>query len=386
MAKKRGSNEGSIFKRKDGRWCAVINLGWENGKRQRKQFYGATRQEVAKALNKAIREKQQGLLVASDRQTVEQYLAYWLQHQVQSSVRPRTYESYELLSRVHIVPELGRLSLQELSPQHVQAFLAKKLKSGRAPQTVRHMRTVLRRALNFAIKWGLVSRNSAALVDPPRVERHQVRSLTSEQARSFLNAAHEERLGSLYVVSLSLGMRQGEVLGLRWIDVDIESENPTLMVNQALQRIKSEFQFVEPKTERSRRTIALPKSVVKTLLAHRRRQAAERLAYGPAWQDHGLIFTSLGGSPIERRALHRDFKRILAKAELPESRFHDLRHSAASLLLAQGVPMRSIMELLGHSSITLTADTYSHLMAPALRETADKMDEILTIPDQAKQA
>jgi integrase len=301
-------------------------------------------------------------------------------------VRPRTYESYELLSRVHIVPELGRVSLQNLTPQHIQTLLARKLKAGRAPQTVRHIRTVLRRALNFAIKWGLVSKNSAALVDPPRVERHQVKSLTPEQARKFLETAQAERLGSLYVLSLSLGMRQGEVLGLRWVDVDIEGPNPTLIVNQALQRIGREFQFVEPKTERSRRTIALPKSVVKTLLAHRKRQAAERLALGPAWHDYGLIFTALDGSPIERRTLHRDFKGILAKAELPESRFHDLRHSAASLLLAQGVPMRNIMELLGHSSITLTADTYSHVMAPALRETADKMDVILAIPEEAKLA
>jgi integrase len=374
---KRGNSEGSIFQRGDGRWCAVIDLGWENGKRKRKSLYAATRKEVAGQLNKALREKAQGLPVVVGRQTVAQFLTYWLEHHVRSSVRPRTYESYELLSRVHIVPELGRIPLQQLAPQRIQAFLAAKLKNGKAPQTVRHMRTVLRRALNFAMKWGVVARNSAALVDPPRVERHKAKSLSPEEARQFLVAAEEERLSGLYVLSLSLGMRQGEVLGLRWADLELESENPSLVVNQALQRLGGEFRFVEPKTERSRRTIALPKSVVRALLAHRKRQAIERLAVGPRWKDFGLVFTLPDGSPIERKSLHKDFKRILAKAGLPDSRFHDLRHSAASLLIAQGVPLRTVMELLGHSSISITADIYSHIAPAMMREAADKMDSIL---------
>jgi integrase len=377
VAGKRNAGEGSIFRRTDGRWCAVLNLGWERGKRKRKSFYGKTRREVADSLIKALRERQQGLPVTNDRQTIEQFITYWLEHHVRPSVRPRTYESYELISRVHLVPRLGRMQLQQLTPQHVQTLLGEKLKNGRAPQTVRHMRTVLRRALNFAMKWGFVARNVAALVDPPRVERHEVKSLTPEQARAFLDAAQGERLGSLYVLSLSLGMRQGEVLGLRWVDMDFESENPVLVVHQALQRIQREFRFVEPKTDRSRRTIALPKSVMRALQAHRKRQAAERLAIGPAWEDFGLVFAAPNGSPIERKSLHKDFKRILAKAGLPDCRFHDLRHSAASLLIAQGVPLRTIMELLGHSSIAITADIYSHLAPAIMRDTADKMDMIL---------
>jgi integrase len=181
-------------------------------------------------------------------------------------------------------------------------------------------------------------------------------------------------------------MRQGEVLGLRWADVSLDGENPVLVVSQALQRIGGEFRFVRPKTDRSRRTIALPKSVVKALLAHRARQAADRLAIGPAWQDHDLVFTMADGSPIERKFLHNDFKRILRIAGLPDTKFHNIRHSAASLLLAQGIPLREIMELLGHSSMPLTADTYSHLMAPAMRAVADTMDLVLTGPAKVKSA
>jgi integrase len=383
--RKRGHGEGSIYQRADGRWCATISLAGTKSRR-RKSFYGATRQKVANKLTKALNDRQQGLTLAGNRQTVEQFMTSWLEDSVRTAVRPRTFESYELLSRVHIVPALGRVTLQQLEPQHVQALMAAKLKSGLSPQTVRHIRTVLRRALNFAMKWGIVARNVAALVDPPRLDRHEVKPMTPEQARTFLAAAQNQRFGALYVLALSLGMRQGEVLGLRWSDLDLEGENPTLAVNQALQRIGGEFRFVRPKTDRSRRTIALPKSVVKALLAQRAQQAADRLAIGPAWQDRGLVFTTADGAPIERKFLHNDFKRVLTDATLPDCRFHDLRHSAASMLLAQGIPLREIMELLGHSSITLTADTYSHLMAPAMRAVADTMDLVLVGPVGVKSA
>lgn len=379
MSKKRGSGEGSIYQRSDTRWCATISLPRVGGQRRtRKSFYGLTRKEVADQLTKALRERDQGLPVTNDRQTLEQFLTYWLEHHVRPSVRPRTFESYSLLSRVHLIPDLGRIPLQQLTPQHVQAFLASKLKSGRAPQTVRHMRTVLRRALNAAMKWNLIGRNSAALVDPPRLERRRTTTLSAEQARRVLEAADGERLAALYTLALSLGMREGEVLGLRWSDIrELEGGSPTLTISQTLQRIGREFQFAEPKTDRSRRTLALPKSVVKALLAHRRRQAAERLALGPAWNDLDLVFTTPDGLPIERKSLHRNFKHLLAKAGMPDCRFHDLRHSAASLLIAEGVPLRTIMELLGHSSISVTADIYSHIAPAMMRDAADKMDSIL---------
>jgi integrase len=385
MARKRGRNEGSIYKRADGRWCAVVDLGWADGKRKRKYLYGETRAEVAEQLTKTLRDKAQGLPVATERQTVGRFLERWLQDSVKANVRPRTFESYELTVRLHLTPTLGDIRLEKLSPQHVQTMLNRKLKDGLAPRTVAYLRVVLRRALNQALRWGLVARNAAALAEPPRVPRHEITPLTPEQARALLDVAKGERLEALYTVALALGMRRGEILGLRWQDVDFDAR--TLQVRQAIQRVAGKLtdsgagglRASEPKTERSRRKIAMPETIARALRMHRVRQLEERLAAGAAWQDTGLIFVSTLGTPLEPKALHRDFKRLLAKAELPSSiRLHDLRHSAASLLLAQGVPLRTIMELLGHSSITLTADTYSHLMAPTMREAADKMDALLT--------
>jgi integrase len=192
-----------------------------------------------------------------------------------------------------------------------------------------------------------------------------------------------ERLEALYSVALSLGLREGEALGLRWIDVDMDGRQ--LSIRQTLQRIGGKrfcsagtLQFVEPKTERSRRTLRMPEAVVKALRTHRARQLEERLAAGSGWIENGLVFLSTVGTPLEPRSAVLDFKRILAKAALPSNiRFHDLRHSAASLLLAQGVQLRAIMELLGHSTIALTANTYSHIMPSMIQDMADKMDLIL---------
>jgi integrase len=177
-------------------------------------------------LTKALRDKDQGLPVSADRQTVQQFVNYWLDHAT-GSLRPRTLEGYRLLARKHVTPSLGHYSLQQLTPQHVQALLNQKSKSGLAPQTVGHIRTVLRRALNFAMKWGLVGRNVATLVGPPRVERPEVQPLTPEQAQRFLQAVQNERMGPLYAITLLLGVRQGEALGLRWTDIaDLEGKNP----------------------------------------------------------------------------------------------------------------------------------------------------------------
>ncbi len=375
MSHKRGRNEGSIFKRGDKRWCAVVDLGWENGKRKRKYLYGVTRAEVAEQLTKVLRDKAQGLPVALERQTVGHFLEDWLEQSVRPRVRPRTFESWRLIVRRHIVPALGSVPLQKLSPQNVRTLLNRKLADGLSAQTVRHIRTVLRRALGEAVKFGLIVRNSAALVDGPRIPHHEIHPLTPEEARRFLDAAKGERLEALYSVALAVGLRRGEALGLRWQDIDLDQR--VLTVNQTVQRVSGKLRFLEPKTEHSRRTISIPDTVVAALRTHRIRQLEERLAAGPLWKDFGLVFATRIGTPLEPRNVHRDFKRILAKAGVPNQRFHDLRHAAASLLLAQGVSPRVVMELLGHSRIGITMDTYSHVIPSLMREAADKMDQIL---------
>jgi len=375
MARKRNAGEGSIFQRSDGRWCAQLDLGWEGGRRRRKYVYGAMAAEVQEQLLKARADHTAGLPVSAHRQTVENFLRDWLENSVCPSVPAATYRSYEQTVRNHLIPELGRLQLRELGPQHVRAMLNRKLATALSPRSVTYLRVVLRAALNQARKWTLVARN-AELVEPPKFERFRIEPLSPEQGRALLEAVKGHRLEALYAVALACGLRMGEILGLRWQDIDLEQSR--LTVSQALQRQKGRgLVLTETKTDRSRRAIALPVQLVAALREHRVRQLEERLAAGSGWQDSGLVFTSSVGTPLEPRNLFRTFKAMLKRAGLPDIRFHDLRHSAASLMLAQGVSLRVVMEVLGHSSISLTADTYSHVMPSLVRDATEKAAALL---------
>jgi integrase len=386
MGKRRGNGEGSIYRREsDGIWCTSVDLGYVNGRRKRKVIYGKTRKEVAEKLKVVLRDQQQGLPIVVERQTVAQYLARWLADVVRPSVRPRTYQSYAMHVRLYLTPALGHYQLAKLRPEHVQAMMNQMLEAGGkdgqglSPRTVQYARAVLRRALNQALKWGMVPRNVATLVDPPRSRTPRFTTLTPEQGRMLLDAARGDRLEALYRVALSLGLRQGEALGLRWEDVDLQAG--TLRVAVALQRVDGKLQLVEPKTDRSRRTLFLPTALVNALKAHRTRQLQERLLAGDRWRDSGLVFTSRIGTPLEPRNVTRAYKALLTRAGLTDIRFHDLRHSCASLLVAQGLHPRVVMETLGHSQISLTMNTYAHVLAEVQREAALTMDRLF--PDAA---
>jgi integrase len=329
------------------------------------------------ALTAALKAKQDGLPLPSERQTVAQYLTHWLDDAVKPSVRPRTYVSYSQLVHCYLLPELGRLPLARLAPQDVQAFQKRMLAKGLAPRTVQYMHAVLRRGLGQALRWGLVARNVALQVDAPRVSRIEVRPLTPEQVRAFVEVARGDRLEALYTVALALGLRQGEALGLRWDDVDLEAE--TLRVRFQLQRIGGTLQLVEPKTERSRRTLVLPDIAVTALRSHRARQLEERLLAGSRWREDGFVFTSTIGTPLDGPNVTKALQRLLIRAGLPRQRFHDLRHCCATLLLAQGVPARVVMEILGHSQISLTMNTYSHVIPELNREAAHRIDAVFAM-------
>ena len=378
MARKRGRNEGSIFKRSDGRWCAVVDLGWENGKRKRKYFYGATQTEVQGALLEARADRAAGLPVVVERQTLAQFLQDWLENSVKLSVRPLTYEQYRQHVKLYLGPLLGHHQLSKLAPQHVRAFIKRKLQDGLSPRTVQLSLVILRKALGQAVKDALVGRNVAKLVDAPRWKRPEVKPWEPSEAGQFLDAIKGERLEAAYLVALSLGLRRGEVLALRWADTDLEHR--TVTVAQALARVGGKLQFIEPKSRQSRRVIPLHDGLIAALKAHRRRQLEERLLAGAQWVDNGLVFTTGKGTPLEPRALNKDFDRIIAKAGLRRVRLHDLRHACASFLLAQGVHPRVVMELLGHSQISLTMDTYSHVMPDAMREAVRLMEAVLGRP------
>ena len=376
MAGRRGHGEGSIYQREsDGKWCISVNLGWADGKRKRKVIYGKTRKAVAEQLKVVLRDQQQGLPVAIERQTVGQFLDRWLVDVAKPSLRPKTYHSYAALVRLHLKPALGHIQLGKLEPGQVQAMMNAKLASGLSPRTVQYLRAVLRRAIGQALKWGQVSRNVVILTDSPRMVRLEMQTLTPTQAHAFLDSVKGERLEGLYAVALAMGLRQGEALGLRWQDVDLDGG--TLHVRVALQRVRGDQpRLVEPKTRQSRRSLPMPPAVTAQLRAHRTRQTEERLVAGPAWQGGpwGLVFCTATGGPLDARHVVYYFKRQLGRAGLPDIRFHDLRHSCASLLLAQNVHPRVVMEILGHSTITMTMNTYAHVLPEAQRQAAALMD------------
>ena len=394
MGTKRGQGEGNIYKRDDGRWAARVSTGYRNGKRARTWVYGKTRNEVATKLRAVIRAHEQGVLTAPAKLTVDQFLTRWLEDSARPKLRPRTFTSYRNMIRLHIAPNLGRVPLQKLTPQHLQAWINDRQKAGwlgpkakedtidkapasrgLSPRTCQYALAILRSALAQALRWGYVSRNVATLIQSPRVLRHEIDPLQPDQARKLIVAARAHRLGAIVTVAMSLGLRQGEALGLKWDAVDLDAG--MIEVRVALQRVDKAWKLVEPKSTRSRRKIALPDVAITALRAHRVRQLEERLAAGPDWQDEGFVFSTRTGTPIEPSNLTRTFKALLAVADLPEIRFHDLRHTAATFLLAQGVDVRTIMETLGHSQISLTLNTYSHVLPELQQDAARRMNELL---------
>ncbi len=373
---KRGNSEGSVYKRQDGRWTACITLGYSNGKRQRKTAMAATRREAVQRLAQLHHAAEQGLALDAD-PTVADYLQRWLKDSARATLRPRTFAGYASIVNGHLIPGLGRIRLRKLTPADVDVQLRRTADAGLSNRTVQYHHAVLRRALGQAERWGLVSRNVARLVTPPRVQRRDVRPLTPEQARLFLSGVENDRLAALYAVSLGLGLRQGEALALAWTDIDFESR--TLTVRHTLQRYDGEYHLDDPKTDRSRRTISLPPQLVDALRRHRAQQNAVRLQVGQLWAGErwDLVFCNELGEPLDGVAVTRAFQRKLADLGLPAQRFHDLRHAAATFLIAQGVPLRVVMEILGHSTIATTADTYGHVMPELQRDATERTAAIL---------
>ncbi|MEQ1824184.1 MAG: site-specific integrase [Fimbriimonadaceae bacterium] len=372
--KKRGQNEGTIFQRADGKWVSRISLGYDTvkGTRRQKAFYGNTKEEVRKKLTEALRGNDLGVNIAPAKQTVATFLNTWLETVAKPRIRIKTYRSYEQIIRNHLILGLGRYELQKLNPPQVQAFLNAKAETGLSTE---HLRRVLRTALTQAVKWDYLQRNVATLVSAPKQKKHEFAYLDEDQARTFIKAVEGHNLEALFTVALAIGLRLSEALGLKWSDVDLEAGS--IRVRAQLQRSKGKIEFVEPKTEKAKRTISLPKFAIETLKRHKGRQAEIRLLNADVWQDYNLVFTSSVGTPAEERNIRRTLDSVMARAKLPRLRFHDLRHSCATLLLSQGVDVRTIMEILGHSQIALTLNTYSHVVQSLQKEAATKMDAML---------
>lgn len=376
--KRRGHGEGGLWQRPDGRWEALLHTGYTpDGKRKRRKAVRHTKTAAAAALKEMGAEEEQGLNPDASRWTVADWLQRWIETEVTATVRPRTQEQYASVVNGHLIPALGNVPLRKLTASDIRAYMKGKLDGGLAARTVGNHHIILRRALEIATRYQYIERNPARLVSSPRYQRYKAQPLTPEEMRQFLGACEGHRLQALFLLSAATGMRIGEVLGLTWEAVDLDAG--TVRVEHTLYRIGGEFQLAEPKTEQSRRSIAIPAQVVVALQAHRKRQIEERLA-SPVWMNEwGLVFTGVHGQPVGDRVVRYEFAALLEAAKITgrRIRLHDLRHGAATYMLATGVPMKVVQEVLGHSQMSITADTYSHVLPELQREAADRIGSVL---------
>lgn len=365
--KRRGNREGSIYKRKDGRWCGAVFLGYDTeGKPIRKYLYGKTRQEITKKLTHILTQVNAGL-ISPEKYTLNDWLYIFFEYYKKPEVRLSTYERYKRFAENHLIPVLGSIPLEKLRPEVLQRFFVEKEKDGLAPNTIKFIYIILHSALDKALELGYVSRNVCDLISLPKRRQKEIRILSKEEMEHFLFCAKKHRLYPAFLLLATTGMRRGEVLGLRWQDVDLDKR--TIVINQVLVSLIRGITFQEPKTKTSQRTIPLLPGVTEELKKWRKQWLEERIKLGPDWPQTDLVFPSKVHTPILPRNFNRVFHSICKDAGIENFTIHGLRHSFASYLLAQGENPKTVAEILGHSSVTITLDTYSKLL-PGLKEQA----------------
>ncbi len=377
---KRGDGEGSIRQRADGMWRGRLMVGYRpDGKPDTRDVYAKTQKECLDKLHALKQKAATGMLADADkdRETVEAFLTRWVAA-TRTSVKPKTHTRYEELVGLHLVPGLGRHRLGKLRPDHVQAFYAAKLESDLAPRTVHHCHAVLHRALELAVRWGYVPRNVCDAVDAPRAPKIEMRPPTPDEVGALLDAAetHEDRLRGLWALAVYSGCRLGELTALQWKDVEWAAGR--ISIRRTLVRVsEGRPTYGEPKTAKSRRSLKLPAVAMAALRAHRDRQAWERQAFGDAYAELDLVFATVFGTPLHAFYVSRKFKRALARAGLSNSvRFHDLRHASATAMLAAGVHPKAASERLGHSTIAITMDLYSHALQELDDQAAERLGDV----------
>jgi len=378
VGSRRGIGEGSIYQREDGKWLGAIDLGWIDGKRSRKVVSARTRGEIVKRLRELHPVIAQGVVPASDRLTVGEYLNGWVANRIPGTITTRTAAIYERAVKVYINPSIGKLRLNKLAPSDVSRMLRDLETKGYSPATRRIARSTLRRALRMAEQDGVLSRNVASIAEGPKLDHREGRSLTPDQAKQFLRAVEGHRHEAAFVLALSLGLRRGEILGLTWRDVDRAEDTVVLHIRNQLVRDKNGLHLVDLKTVGSRRTLHLSRPLIEILERHRARQEAEELVRGKLWHnDHELIFTSSIGTPLDPEDFGKTVPKICVEAGLGHWSIHELRHSCASLLIAMEVPIEVVAEQMGHASIRVTKDVYGHLMPRSRAKAAEAMRSML---------
>jgi integrase len=332
---------------------------------------------VAEQLARALSDRASGLVFDAGMLTLGEYVDKWLSHSVRGSVRQRTFERYEQIARVHIKPTLGRIKLKALTPTHVRGLYREKLDEGLSPRTVQYIHTTLNKALKEAMRDGLIPRNAAYAVKAPRPANTEIKPLNPEQARAFLEVVRGDRFEALYVLAIHCGLREGELLGLKWDDLNLDAG--TLSVRRTLSETKEVGRIFELPKNGKGRSIKLTSGAQEALRGHLRLQLDEIERAGARYQDQGLVFPAKAGTPMNAKNLTaRSFKPLLVKAGLPRSvRLHDLRHTCATLLLGKGVHPKIVQELLGHATIAITLDTYSHVLPNMQSEAVAAMERLL---------
>jgi len=369
---RRSNGEGSVYRTAEGRWRASLILTHPDGDRRvRRVVSGRSRAEVVRKLD-ALKREARGGYVSGELTGV--YLARWIEG-VRPRLRPATHREYSRHVRSYFTP-LADVPLTALTPGHVEGMLAGMLAAGLSPMTAAHARATLRRALHDAERDGLVSRNVAGLARPPRITRREMHPLTAAEVRDLIDATRQDEHGPLWALAVGSGLRLGELLGLRWEDFDPEARQ--LVVRRAMARASDGgWELAEPKTARSRRTVMLPAIARHALLRRRERQEADKQAAGTAWQDRiGMVFTDTVGRPLQPPNVSDEWRRTRRRLRIGV-RLHDLRHTAATLMLGAGAPLKVVSDALGHSTIAITADTYAHVTPELRREAADAMDRAL---------
>jgi integrase len=374
---------GSIRQRGKGSWTVIVDLGSDPVTGKRRQLWRSVKgpkRDAEALLVQLLHERDTGVERPVGKITVAEYLDRWMVDYVEPSLAPKTQSAYRDVIRNHFVPALGSLDLVALRPSHIQALYTRLLGRLSARSVLRYHQ-VLHAALRQAVRWQLLTRNPADAVEPPRPGRREIRALTPDQARAVMAAADPTPLGAFVRLALLTGMRRGELLGLRWADI----EGDSIHIQQTAQRIAGQgIVFRQPKTRLSRRSIALSSDAVAVLRQHRLRQAEARFLAGPAYQDRDLVFATGLGTPLEPGNVLRTWRRVVATAELPGLRIHDLRHGHATLMLGQGVHPKIVSERLGHASINITLDTYSHVLPGLQAAAAEALDSILAEPSAAE--
>ncbi|MCI3226880.1 site-specific integrase [Streptomyces sp. NP-1717] len=371
--KRNPNGAGTITKRKDGRYQAAVYVLQPDGTRARKFAYGKTWAECDAKRRDLLAKVDQGVPVPTRSDRLSEWLPYWLDNFVKPRRKLSTYDKYEAHVRLYLVPMIGTKRLESLGVADVRRFLVQ-LEKKTTAATAKESHRVLRTALTAACREELVSRNVASLVEPPRAKSRELSPWSLDETLDFLAAARKDPLYAAFVLAVAMGLRRGEIVGLRWGDIDLEKR--VLHVRQQTQRRRGVLYNDDPKGRR-RRAVPLPAMCIAPLRWHRMRQAAAKLRAGESWDDGGYVFTTRNGRSVEPRNVYRSFTRVAGSAGIRVVRLHDARHGCATLLTAAGVAPRVVMEILGHSQISITMDVYTHVVQDTQREAISHMDRLL---------